>query len=304
MNNWDEIKTAYQVARLGTVSGAADVLGVHHATVIRHIDALEANLDVKLFQRHSRGYTATDAGRDLFRVAQATADQFEQLSSRIQSSQANVSGELIVTAAVENAGLLVDAVKSFQDQHPEIRVRCLAEEDQMRLEYGAAHVAIKTGHMPNKPDNIVQRIHSQRMALFASSSYLNKYGQPEGIDDLARHRFVAHDHTDHRAPFNRWLRAHVPSDRVVFRSANLRVLELAVRSGIGIGFLNMRMIGRCADIHRVLINQKEWASPLWVVTHADQHHTVKVQAFVEHLKIFLDQEDNRGPILSTVAQTG
>mgnify|MGYP000273364863 FL=1 len=49
MNNWDEIKTAYQVARMGTVSGAAEVLGVHHATVIRHIDALEGQLGVKLF---------------------------------------------------------------------------------------------------------------------------------------------------------------------------------------------------------------------------------------------------------------
>ena len=60
MENWDEVRTAYQVARLGTVSGAAEVLGVHHATVIRHIDALEGRLGVKLFQRHARGYTATD----------------------------------------------------------------------------------------------------------------------------------------------------------------------------------------------------------------------------------------------------
>ena len=29
MDNWDEIRTAYQVAQLGTVSGAAEVLGVH-----------------------------------------------------------------------------------------------------------------------------------------------------------------------------------------------------------------------------------------------------------------------------------
>jgi DNA-binding transcriptional LysR family regulator len=63
MDNWDEIRTAYQVARMGTVSGAAEVLGVHHATVIRHIDALEAALGAKLFQRHARGYTATEAGR-------------------------------------------------------------------------------------------------------------------------------------------------------------------------------------------------------------------------------------------------
>ena len=53
MDNWDEIRTAYQVARMGTVSGAADVLGVHHATVIRHIDALEGKLGEKLFQRHA-----------------------------------------------------------------------------------------------------------------------------------------------------------------------------------------------------------------------------------------------------------
>ncbi len=60
--NWDEIRTAFQVARVGTVSGAAEVLGVHHATVIRHIDALEARLSAKLFQRHPRGYTPTEAG--------------------------------------------------------------------------------------------------------------------------------------------------------------------------------------------------------------------------------------------------
>ena len=48
MDNWDEVRTAYQVARMGTVSGAADVLGVHHATVIRHIDALEIRLGAHL----------------------------------------------------------------------------------------------------------------------------------------------------------------------------------------------------------------------------------------------------------------
>ncbi len=62
MDNWDELRTAYQVARLGTVSGAAEVLGVHHATVIRHIDALEGRMGVKLFQRHSRGIHADRGG--------------------------------------------------------------------------------------------------------------------------------------------------------------------------------------------------------------------------------------------------
>ncbi len=98
MDNWDQIRTAYNMARVGTVSGAADVLGVHHATVIRHIDALEERLGVKLFQRHARGYTATEAGEDLLRVAQATDDQFSQLASRIKGQGNDVDGELVVTS--------------------------------------------------------------------------------------------------------------------------------------------------------------------------------------------------------------
>ena len=105
VDTWGEIRTAYQVARLGTVSGAAEVLGVHHATVIRHIDALEKRLGTKLFQRHARGYTPTEAGRDLLSVAQTTEEQFGQLASRIKGQGETVTGELVVTAITGIADL-------------------------------------------------------------------------------------------------------------------------------------------------------------------------------------------------------
>ena len=44
MDRWNEVRTAFAVARLGTVSAAAQELGLHRATVIRHIDALEESL--------------------------------------------------------------------------------------------------------------------------------------------------------------------------------------------------------------------------------------------------------------------
>ncbi|NCT13101.1 MAG: LysR family transcriptional regulator, partial [Rhodobacterales bacterium] len=118
MENWDEVRTAYQVARLGTVSGAAEVLGVHHATVIRHIDALEGRLGVKLFQRHARGYTATEAGADLLLVAQATEDQFSQLVGRIKGRGEGVSGELVVTSLAVVSPLLTPVLSAFQRANP------------------------------------------------------------------------------------------------------------------------------------------------------------------------------------------
>ena len=63
LNMWTEIRTAWHVAELRNVTRAAQRLGMHHSSVIRHIDALEADLGVKLFQRHSQGYTPTEVAR-------------------------------------------------------------------------------------------------------------------------------------------------------------------------------------------------------------------------------------------------
>ena len=136
MENWDEIRTAFQVARLGTVSGAAEVLGVHHATVIRHIDALEKRLGSKLFQRHARGYTPTEAGRDLLAVAQTTEEQFAHLASRIKGQGETVAGELVVTSIAGIADLLTPVMVSFQEKWPEVRVRFLTDRRVFLLDYG------------------------------------------------------------------------------------------------------------------------------------------------------------------------
>ncbi len=148
MQNWDEVRTAFQVARMGTVSGAAEVLGVHHATVIRHIDALEKHLGVKLFQRHARGYTPTEAGTDLLRVAQATEDQFGQLVSRIKGQGATVSGDLVVTSLAALAPRIAPLLVAFQEEYSTVVVRYLTGDRLFRLEYGEAHVAIRAGAAP------------------------------------------------------------------------------------------------------------------------------------------------------------
>lgn len=286
MDNWDEIRTAFQVARLGTVSGAAEALGVHHATVIRHIDALETRLGVKLFQRHARGYTATEAGADLMRVAQTTDDQFQQLAGRIKGRGTEVSGELLVTSLVSFAPMMVGALASFQQAYPDVIVRYLTDDRVFRLEYGEAHVALRAGPQPDEPDNVVQAFSSQQIALYASRDYVAAHGVPARPEDLAQHRIVTHDNPESRAPFNRWLRSYISHDQTVFRSTDSRVLEQAVTAGAGIGFLAVHDAARQPDLVQVLPPQDDWTAPLWLVTHVDLHRTAKVQAFLKHLKAY------------------
>ncbi len=284
MDNWDEIRTAYQVARSGTVSGAADVLGVHHATVIRHVDALEQRLGVKLFQRHARGYTATEAGQDLLQVAQATDDQFTQLAGRIKGQGEGVSGDLVVTSLESASQMLTPILVAFQAEHPDLRIRYRTGDRLFRLEYGEAHVAIRAGTMPEEPDNVVQPFTEQKMALVASDAYVARYGMPKDEEDLKNHFFVGHDNAQSRAPFARWLRNVVPDDAFVFRATDNRHLLDAIVAGAGIGFVTSQEVARNPALTEVIASREEWAATLWIVTHVDLHRTTKVQTFLRFLK--------------------
>ncbi|MDQ2067458.1 LysR family transcriptional regulator [Xinfangfangia sp. CPCC 101601] len=284
VQNWDELRTAYQVARLGTVSGAAEVLGVHHATVIRHIDALESRLGIKLFQRHARGYTSTEAGRDLLVVAQAADEQFVQLANRIKGHGETVQGELIVTSIAGISDLLVPVLTSFQALQPDLSVRYLTDMRLFRLDFGEAHVAIRAGSVPEEPDNVVQPLVRMKTGLYAARSYVEKYGLPQTEADLAQHRFVTADNEAGRAPFHRWLRERVPDTALTFRTGEPQAMEVALREGVGIGFLSAFRAHQDDRLVEVMPPRAEWESPLWLVTHVDLHRTRKVQAFVAHLK--------------------
>ncbi|AFO88992.1 LysR family transcriptional regulator [Phaeobacter inhibens] len=284
MENWDEVRTAYQVARMGTVSGAAEVLGVHHATVIRHVDAIEARLGVKLFQRHARGYTPTEAGQDLLRVAQATDDQFGQLVGRLKGHGDAVSGELVVTSLSSMSTLLVPALTEFQRRHPELVIRFLTGSRLFRLEYGEAHVAIRAGSPPEQPDNVVQPFMRQQHGLYASASYLERFGPLKGLDDMANHRFICNDDIDSRAPYSRWLRAHAPESALSFRCVNAVSMQEALLAGAGIGFLTRWEAARHPGLTQIMEPLPEWAGELWLVTHVDLHRTTKVQSFLSFLK--------------------
>ncbi len=282
--SWDEIRTAYAVARAGTVSGAAAALGVHHATVIRHVDALETRLGVRLFQRHARGYTPTEAGQDLLRVAAATDEQLTQMIGRLRGQGAGVSGDLIVTAVNGLSGLMVPALVRFRDAHPEVSVRYLSDSRLFRLEYGEAHVAVRAGERPSDPDNVVQPFFELRSHLCASRSYAERFGLPETEADLADHRFVGPADETHRAPISVWLRENVPAENIVFRAAEAEEQVAAVRAGAGIGFAPERQIAAETDLLPVLPPHPGWVSPIWLVTHVDLHRSPKVQAIVRFLK--------------------
>lgn len=287
VDTWDEIRTAFHVARAGTVSGAAEALGVHHATVIRHVDALESRLGAKLFQRHARGYTPTEAGLDLLQVATTTEDQFSQLVGRIKGKGSEVSGDMIVTSIPALSDRITPVLVKFMQDHPDLTVRFLTEERLFRLEYGEAHVAIRAGTKPDQPDNIVQPFFKLGVTLYATQDYVDRHG-PLTEGDWEGHNFIASDDEATRAVFYQWMQATIPEHLMRYRVSRLGAIRDAVLAGAGIGFMSTWEGARDPNLVRMMEPKEEWAGQVWLVTHVDLHRTAKVQMLLKELKSHAD----------------
>ena len=190
MDRWAELRTAYQVARLGTVSAAADVLGFHRATVNRHIDLLEDELGGRIFIRHARGYSLTELGEDLLRVAQKTEELVDDLAGRARGAKALIEGDIKLTTLEPFAGLIMKPIAEFRARNPNCLVHVDASEDLARLEYGEAHIALRAGPMPDHPDYVVSAFGRAWLNLYAHDNYGAAHGLPTSEDDLEGHMFI------------------------------------------------------------------------------------------------------------------
>jgi len=284
MDKWAELRTAFQVAKLGTVSAAAEALGYHRATVNRHIDLLEAEIGARIFIRHARGYALTEVGEDMLRVAEKTESLIDDLAGRVQGGKAQIDGEIKLTILAPFAGILMPAVTAFRAENPQCTVVIDASEDLAKLEYGEAHIALRAGAKPDHPDYVVHHFGKVGFNLFAHESYVNEHGLPKGMDDLAKHKFVVPLVQNNAPPFAAWIKDHVREDQIAMASRDIWVSVEAIASGVGIGFMGNHEAIKRGSFRAILPQNKAWSVPLWLVTHVDLHRTQKVQAMSSLLK--------------------
>ncbi|MEM7524144.1 MAG: LysR family transcriptional regulator [Pseudomonadota bacterium] len=284
MDKWAELRTAYHVAKLGTVSAAAASLGFHRATVNRHIDLLEEEIGARVFIRHARGYTLTEIGEDVLRVARKTEELVTDMAGRARGGATEIEGEIKITTLGPFAPLLIPIIERFRRRHPGCRVALDTSSDLARLEYGEAHVALRAGPKPDHPDYVVTMFREVGFNFFAHDAYLARCGAPKGVESFGDHEFVMPPDLNGAAPFWPWVRDNVPPDRIVLTMRQSAAMYDAVRAGLGIGILPEFEATGDDALHPIMKPEADWRGPVWLVTHMDLHRTEKVQALLHCLR--------------------
>lgn len=163
-----QIRAFLAIADLGRFNLAAEALGLTQSAVSLLIKELEAELGVRLFDRHTRKVLLTAVGRDFLPQARKAMEDLDIATRTVRDSAELRQGRVTIASSILfSATTIPDLIAEFRNRHPGVTValRDLPEEEiRPALVRNEADIAL--GTMVDADVEILSTVVSQdRLAL-------------------------------------------------------------------------------------------------------------------------------------------
>jgi len=278
---WNDLRHVLAIGRSGSLGAAAASLGLDHSTIFRRLNAIERNLEVKLFERFAAGYQPTDAGERLIAAAERMEAEVLAVDRDVAGRDARLSGRLRVTASETLAyRFLTLEIARFSGIHPGIAVELTIDNRQLDLSRRETDVALRAAR-PADAGLFGRKLAEISWAIYGSSRYLAKRRAPRSVRELADHALIGWSSAAPAVQAAEWLARHVPAESLVYRSSSLINQFIAAKAGIGLALLPCYLGDGEAGLKRVLPPVPGLLPELWMITHDSLKTTARVRAFME-----------------------
>ncbi len=285
MNNldWDNVRYFLAAARERSLSAASRALNSNQPTVGRRIDALEAQLGMRLFQRHSTGLSLTEDGQRLLAAAEAMEQGAAEIA-RASQADGNAMAGTVRIAAPEGLGVsvLAPVLPELYRRYPSLDIVLEPSVASADLKRGQADIALRL-FRPDSADIVSRRVGAMGFGLYASRDYLARHGAPESVEALERHVFVAYGDELKEQTENAWLLGLIGNARCVFRSDNTLARVSAIAAGAGIGVMPHLVMAAHSGCVRLLPQHEAPPRTIWLVVHGDLRHVPRVRAVMDFI---------------------
>jgi DNA-binding transcriptional LysR family regulator len=186
----DSVSAVLSIARLGSFRAAMREERVAYRWLHDNISNLETALGFLIFRRTRNGLILTAEGRAVVEQAERIEEDVKRLL-RLKESFAIDREREVTVAVTEGLGTfwVAPRLNQFRDLHPMTRIRLepsMAVPDMRALETDISVQVIE----PTVSHIRRLRIGHLHLMLAASPQYLDRFGRPETIGDLAFHQFV------------------------------------------------------------------------------------------------------------------
>ncbi|GGJ89474.1 LysR family transcriptional regulator [Pseudomonas matsuisoli] len=173
-------------------SRAANDLNMSGAMASTLLRQLESHLGAQLLRRTTRHVSPTADGELFYERCLALLADLEDAESLFCNERRRPSGKLKVDMPSSLGALaILPRLPDFQQRYPEIELVISSSDKTTDLLRDGVDCVIRGGDVVDE-GLVVRPLAPLPQVTCASPDYLRRYGRPENLDDLARHRMVAY----------------------------------------------------------------------------------------------------------------
>lgn len=188
--NWGKLKTFYRVASCGSFARAAEKYNITPSALSKMIKSLEYELNCQLFIRNELGVELTPKGQLLHQDAIRIAKMLEFTEEKIFDESKKIKNHLKLIAPIGLSTMYISSfIDSFINDYPDIYLEVISFDEMSLNEKLSGHILINpfikelNGY---KQEHLID----MQLKIFASKSYLEKFGTPLNTNDLDQHRLI------------------------------------------------------------------------------------------------------------------
>jgi DNA-binding transcriptional LysR family regulator len=290
MDRLKQIETFVAVAARGSLTAAAQVVGVAPAVVGRRLDALEKRLGVKLMTRTTRRITLSDAGSAFLEDCQRLVAELANAEASLSAGSAKARGHLRITAPSSFGRRHVALwIPAFTARHPEVSVSLNLSDRLVDLANEGFDCALRIGDPPDR-SLVSFRLADDRRLCVAAPSYIERQGLPAQPSELTRHVCLVLS-SDAAQPRD-WVFAVDGHPALVRPAARLdcndgQVLHDWCLQGLGLAWRSAWEVGPDVAAGRLQAVLESFAAPpggIFAVHAARKHLPLRLRLWLDFLK--------------------
>ena len=185
--NFNRLAHFVAIVDAGSITGAADALGVSKAVVSKQLQLLEESVGIPLVVRNTRHLQPTDAGKQFYKDAKSALTLANNAYEHVQQSDATPSGLLRLTAPVDfGVSFVAPYIARFQQTYPDVTVDLHLTDSVVDIVEERYDLAFRIGWLADS-SNLARRLLDFKEIAVCSPDTAKRV---QTLQDLAKIPFV------------------------------------------------------------------------------------------------------------------
>lgn len=284
----DELQAFVAVVDTGSITAAAELLGLTVSATSRALGRLEAKLQTTLLRRTTRRLALTEEGAAFLQHARAILGSVDAAEEQMAARRKRPAGRLRVDAATPfMLHVLVPLLAGFRERYPDVALELHSSEGIIDLLEKRTDVAFRIGVLKDSTLH-ARPVGASRIRVLASPAYLQRHGTPSEPAELAAHALLGFTQPE---SLNDWpLRdasgevLHIRPSVAASSGETLRHMALA---GLGIACLSDFMTSedrRSGQLVPLLARHTlDVRPPIHAVYYRNTALAARITCFVDHV---------------------